>query len=51
VIEKDYYGGLEGQWRRLGLWVTTIADGMVDITSFGWAANFSGIEIWQAVKL
>ncbi len=50
VVARDYNSGHEGQWRRLGPWVTTVADGGISITSSGGAANFSGIEIWQAVK-
>jgi len=50
VVTREYYSGQEGQWRRLGPWVTTVADGVISITSSGGAANFSGIEIWQAVK-
>ena len=48
VVEKDYYSGQEGQWRRLGPWITTVADGVISITSSGGAANFSGVEVWQA---
>ena len=50
VVQKDYYSGQEGQWRRLGPWVTTITDGVISITSSGGAANFSGIEVWQGLK-
>jgi len=50
VVEKDYYSGQEGQWQRLGPWVTTVANGVISITSSGGVANFSGIEIWQELK-
>ena len=50
VVARDYYSGREGQWRRLGPWMTDVADDLsvISITSSGGAANFSGIEIWQA---
>jgi len=50
VVQKDYYSGQGGQWRRLGPWVTTVTDGVISITSSGGAANFSGIEVWQEIK-
>ena len=50
VVQKNYYSGQEGQWRRLGPWVTTVTDGVISITSSGGAANFSGIEVWQGLK-
>ncbi len=49
-VVQEYYSGIEGQWRRLGPWMTTVTDGVIDITSAGGAANFSGVEIWQAMK-
>jgi hypothetical protein len=49
VVARDYHSGQQGQWRRLGPWTTTVANGVISITSSGGAANFSGIEIWQAV--
>lgn len=49
-VVEEYYSGIEGQWRRLGPWIKTVTDGIIDITSAGGAANFSGIEIWQAVE-
>jgi hypothetical protein len=48
VVARDYYSGREGQWRRLGPWITTVTGGTIEITSSGGAANFSGIEIWRA---
>jgi len=50
VVSRDYYSGQEGQWRRLGPWITNVADGVISITSSGGAVNFSGIEVWQEVK-
>ena len=50
VATRDYYSGQEGQWRRLGPWVTTVSNGVIRITSSGGAANFSGIEIWKAIE-
>lgn len=49
-VARDYYSGLQGQWQRLGPWMTTISDGTIDITSRGGAANFSGIEVWKATS-
>ena len=50
TVVEEYYSGVEGQWRRLGPWMATVADSIIDITSLGGAANFSGIELWQTVK-
>ena len=50
VVARDYRSGIRGQWRRLGPWTTTVADGAISITSSGGAANLSGIEIWRAVE-
>ena len=46
IVEK-FYSGVEGQWRRLGPWIISVADGTIEITSKGGAANFSGIEIFK----
>jgi len=50
TVVEEYYSGVEGQWRRLGPWMAAVNDSIIDITSVGGAANFSGIEIWQAVN-
>ena len=47
-VERRYNSGHEGQWQRLGPWVTSVRDGTIRITARGGAGNFSGIEIWQA---
>jgi len=49
-VQRNYESGNQGQWRRLGPWVVSITDGQISITSRAGAANFSGIEIWRAVK-
>jgi len=49
-VERSYESGYEGQWRRVGPWVTSVRDGSIRITTRGGAANFSGIEIWKATK-
>ena len=46
-VARDYDSGTEGEWRRLGPWVTTVTDGKIEVTSRGGAANFSGIEVWR----
>ena len=48
LVQRDYYSGPAGRWRRLGPWITTPADGKIGITASGGAANFSGIEIWRS---
>lgn len=49
VVARDYYSGVEGQWRRLGPWIVTVTDGTIKITSSGGAANFSGIELYRSL--
>ncbi len=49
-VVGEYYSGVQGQWRRVGPWITTVKDGTIEITSSGGAANFSGIEIWRAAE-
>jgi hypothetical protein len=49
MVERDYYSGLPGRWRRLGPWITDVDGGEITITSQRGAANFSGIEVWQRV--
>jgi len=47
IVQRDYYSGLAGRWRRLGPWITTPEDGNLTITATGGDANFSGIEVWR----
>jgi len=47
VVQRDYQSGPPGRWRRLGPWITEVADGKITLTAAGGAANFSGIEIWR----
>jgi hypothetical protein len=49
-VERSYESGYEGQWQRVGPWVTSVRDGTIRITTRGGAANFSGIEIWKATN-
>jgi hypothetical protein len=48
-VERNVNSGDQGQWQRLGPWITSIRSGTVKITARGGAANFSGIEIWKAL--
>mgnify|MGYP006286728197 CR=1 FL=1 len=47
-VQHNYESGNEGQWRRLGPWVTKVTDRRIRITTHGGAANFSGLEIWRS---
>ena len=49
-VVAEYYSGVQGQWRRVGPWITTVNGGTIEITSADGAANFSGIEIWRAAE-
>jgi len=50
VVQRNYYSGAAGRWRRLGPWRCHVKEGTITITAQGGAANFSGIEIWQQAK-
>lgn len=47
MVERDYYSGQAGRWRRLGPWISDVDNGIITITSERGAANFSGIEVWR----
>jgi cellulose-binding protein len=47
MVERDYYTGSAGRWKRLGPWVTEVDRGTITIQSEPGAANFSGIEVWR----
>ncbi len=47
MVERDYYTGNAGRWRRLGPWITDANRGNITILSERGAANFSGIEVWR----
>jgi hypothetical protein len=49
VVARNHYSGVQGQWHRLGPWISVVNDGSIEITSTGGAANFSGIEVWRHV--
>jgi hypothetical protein len=49
MVERDYYSGQAGRWRRLGPWITQVDGGSFTITSERGAANFSGIEVWRRI--
>ncbi len=46
-VAARHVSGVAGEWRRVGPWVVDIADGVIEITTRGGDANFSGIEIWR----
>jgi len=46
-VVRDYQSGPAGHWERLGPWPVRVNQGMIQLTSRGGAANFSGIEIWR----
>jgi hypothetical protein len=48
TVVSGYTSGSAGQWRRLGPWRATANDGQIKISARGGAANFSGIEVWNA---
>jgi hypothetical protein len=50
TVERQYESGAEGQWQRLGPWIISVNNGIIQLTSSGGAANFSGLEIWQAIR-
>ena len=49
-VERQYRSGSQGQWQRLGPWMTSVSEEMLHLTTRGGAANFSGIEIWKSQK-
>ena len=49
VVARNHYSGTEGEWHRLGPWITTATNSSIKITSGGGAANFSGIEVWRKI--
>ena len=49
LVARNHYSGVEGEWHRLGPWITTVTNGSITITSTGGAANFSGIEVWRRI--
>ncbi len=50
TVARDHNSGTAGEWQRLGPWTVAVNDGVIEITSRGGAANFSGIEIWRATR-
>jgi hypothetical protein len=46
----DVDSGLPGAWQRLGPFRTAPADGTIEITATGGAANISGIELWRKAE-
>jgi len=36
-----------GYWSKLGPFMTTVADGALNLTATGWVSNLSGIEVWM----
>lgn len=46
-VEKNHKSGAAGHWEKLGPWPVDVRDGVIQLTSQGGAANFSGIEVWK----
>lgn len=46
-VLTDFQSGAEGEWRRLGPWIAEARDGVLELSSRGGAANWSGIELWR----
>jgi hypothetical protein len=51
IVARNHYSGVEGEWHRLGPWITTATNTSIEITSAGGAANFSGIDIWRRIGI
>lgn len=47
LMHRGYATGDAGRWQRLGPWVARIADGSLELTAEGGAANLAGIELWK----
>lgn len=45
-VLKGYNSRREGQWDKLGPWVTDSNNGQIVLSTSGGTANLSGIEIW-----
>jgi Protein of unknown function (DUF4038)/Putative collagen-binding domain of a collagenase len=45
VVESRFTSGSEGTWRLLGPWKADVKDGIINITSNGGDANFSGLIV------
>ncbi len=46
LVLQQHNSGKAGNWNKLGPWVIDARTGVIQLTSQGGAANFSGIEIW-----
>jgi hypothetical protein len=46
----NYMSGEAGHWEKLGPWVTTVADGKIEVRADHNDANFSGLEVWKLPK-
>jgi hypothetical protein len=51
VAARNHFSGVQGEWHRLGPWITNVTKGSIEITSTGGAANFSGIEVWRKKEI
>ena len=47
IVRRNYRTGPRGRWKRLGPWMTRVANGRITIKATGGAANLSGIEVWR----
>jgi hypothetical protein len=48
VVKSGYNSGSAGTWAKLGPFTANIADGTINVTTTGGAANISGIEVWKS---
>ena len=47
VVQRNYHSGVTGEWHRLGPWSVDVGAGSLELTSYGGAANLSGLEVWR----
>jgi hypothetical protein len=48
VVQAGVRSGSAGQWKKLGPWAVTVAEGKIEVTCSPADANLSGIEVWRA---
>jgi hypothetical protein len=44
---SNYNSGQAGTWNRLGPFQTSVSNGVINISTKGGTADFSGVELWQ----
>ncbi len=47
LVQPHVRSGGAGEWKRLGPWLTTVADGTIRVLCSAGDANLSGIELWK----